>query len=88
MRTSLHNNRDQNLDALFSYKLNEEEKQFIRGIVKPPQIPLTIESIHSELSKNFCTQSRKRDIKQYLKNFYIIHIKRESYNIQRWNSKN
>ena len=67
MRTSLHNNRDENLDAQFSYKLNEEERQFIRGFVKPPQIPLTIESIHSELSKNFCTQSRKRDIKQYLK---------------------
>ena len=59
MRTSLHNNRDENLDAQFSYKLNEEEKQFIRGFVKPPQIPLTIESIHSELSKNLCTQCKK-----------------------------
>ena len=55
MRTSLHNNRDENLDTQFSYKLNEEEKQFIRGLVKPLQIPLTIGSIHSELGKNFCT---------------------------------
>ena len=88
MRTSLYNNRDENLDAQFSYKLNKEEKQFVSGFVKPPQIPLTIKSIHSELSKNFCTQSRKKDIKQYLKNLYIIHIKRGRYNIQRWNSKN
>ena len=35
--TSLHSNRDENLDAQFSYKLNEEEKQFIRGFVKPPR---------------------------------------------------
>ena len=46
MRTRLHNNRDENLDAYFSYKLNEEEKQFIREFVKPPQIPLTVESIY------------------------------------------
>ena len=63
MRTSLHNNKSENLDAQFSYKFNEEEKQFIREFVKPPQMPLTIESIYSKLSKNICTQSRKRDIK-------------------------
>ena len=52
MHTSLHNNRNENLDAQFSYKLNEEEKQFIRKFIKSPQIHLTIKSIiYSELRK-------------------------------------
>ena len=88
MRTSLHNNRDANLDAQFSNKLNEEEKQFIRELVNPPKMPLIIESINSELSKNLCAQSRKMDIKQYLRKSLHYSYKKGSYNIQRWNSKN
>ena len=84
----LHNNRDANIDAQFSYKLNEEEKQFIKEFIKPSQIPLTNESIYSELSKNLCTQSIKRDIKQYLKKSLHYSYKKGSYKIQRWNSKN
>ena len=50
-----------------SNKLNYEEKQLIKELVKPPQKPLTIDIINNEITKSFGAKNRKRDIKSYLK---------------------
>ena len=50
-----------------SNKLNYEEKQLIKELVKLPQKPLTIDMINNEITKSFGAKNRKRDIKAYLK---------------------
>ena len=60
-----------------SDKLNYEEKQLIKELVKPPPKPLTIDIINNEITKSFCSKNRKRDIKAYLKSLWTILIKKE-----------
>ena len=50
-------------------KLSLKEIKFIGEYVRPPQIPLTINSINEEIGKVFGSKDRKRDIKLYLKNW-------------------
>ena len=50
-----------------SNKLNYEEKQLNKELVKSLQKPLTIDIINNEITKSFGPKNRKRDIKEYLK---------------------
>ena len=58
--------------------LSLEEQYFIQNYVKPPQIPLTIQSINEEVNKAFETKWRKREIKSFLKNSLNYSYKKGS----------
>ena len=51
-----------------TWQLNKNKKDFIENLVRPPTYPLTIDKINKELRKTFGAHSRKRDIKEFLKN--------------------
>ena len=47
--------------------ISNEEQQFIKEYVNPPQMPLTIQSINERMNQHFGIKNRKREIKEYLK---------------------
>ena len=51
-----------------TWQLNKNKKDFIENLVRPSTYPLTIDKINKELRKTFGAHSRKRDIKEFLKN--------------------
>ena len=51
-----------------TWQLTQNKKDFIENLVRPPTYPLTIDKINKELRKTFGAYSRKRDIKEFLKN--------------------
>ena len=57
-------------------KLSLKEMKLIGEYVRPPQIPLTINSINEETGKVFGSKDRKRGIKLYLKNWLNYSYKK------------
>ena len=57
--------------------LLNEEKDFIKEYVKPPQNPLTIKRINLLLDKKIDVRDRKRDIKNMLKDELLYSFKKE-----------
>ena len=67
-------NREIKTDA----RLSLEEKILIQNFIKPPQIPVTIQSINDEVNKVFEFKWRKREIKLFLKNSLNYSYKKGS----------
>ena len=83
---SINADLDSKLDQKYGC-LNAEEQNFIKTYVQPPQIPLTIQRIGSELDNLFGVKDRKRDIKYFLKNQINYSYKKGSSTTLRGGSK-
>ena len=65
-----------NVSMLKNSILLNEEKDFIKEYVKPPQNPLTIKIINLLLNKKIDVRDRKRDIRNMLKDEFLYSFKK------------
>ena len=68
--------------------LSLEENICIQNFIKPPQMPVTIQSINDEVNKAFEFKWRKKEIKLFLRIHLIIRIKKKHNDYKRslwWN---